>query len=92
MDVQDLRRQGGHLVGRHHPRADAEEQDELHGRRRQPHAPQGDGSHAPRDVEHHVDSILAQPRAVAREERLIRERREAGLHVPAELVFVVRQP
>ncbi len=53
--VQQLVRHRRHLVGRHHPRADEQQQRQLGRERHQAQPPARDRAHAPRRLQHHVD-------------------------------------
>jgi hypothetical protein len=94
LHVQDLDRQGSHLVGGPHPGGDTEEQRDLgrHGDRSQP--PARDRAHASRRLQHDV-----RRRGLSLARRIDRRRGlrlvvggEARLHVLAKLVRVVGEP
>jgi general stress protein YciG len=90
--VQDLDRQGGHLVGGHHPRGDTEEQRDLgrQGDRSEP--PARDRAHAPRCLQHDIRRRgLSLVHGIGRRLRLVIGG-EARLHMLAQLVRVVGEP
>ncbi|MFI5037977.1 MAG: hypothetical protein ACHP93_05810 [Solirubrobacterales bacterium] len=94
LHVQDLDRQGGHLVSRHHPRGGPEQQHELgrQGDRSQP--PARDRAYASRCLQHDVRRRgLSLVHGIDRRLRLrLVVRGEAGLHVLAQLVRVAGKP
>ena len=81
-----------HLVGRHHPRAQPEQQRQPDAERRHAQPPARDRAHAPWRAEHQLDRVrilLVSARAAVQGDGI--DRGEASLHVLAQLVGVVRQ-
>ena len=55
MDMQELGRHRGHLVGGHHPRAQPEQEHQLGRERHQPQSPERDRPHPSWRLQHHLD-------------------------------------
>jgi len=99
VDVQQLVRNGGDLVGRHHPRAQSQQQRQLHRDRYHPQAPAWDRPDPAGRLQHHVHGRrragfggvlrLRALRVSVQCARLLRG--EARLHLLAQLVRVVGQ-
>jgi hypothetical protein len=93
MHVQELGGNRGHLIGGHHPGAQAEQQDHPGGPRGEAQPPKRDRLHATRGIQHHVHCLRMANRiaAVAGVRFACLLRLEAGLNVRAQLLLVVGQ-
>jgi hypothetical protein len=99
VNVQQLVRDRGHLVGRGHPRSHQHQQRELRRKRGHAQAPAWNRLHPARRAQHHVNRLrvcVGDGTAVRITDGAICRRgkgiREACLHVGAQLVGVVGQP
>lgn len=92
VDVQDLGRDGGHLVGREHPRANPDQQRQLARQRHRAQPPAWNRPHAPWRLQNEVHGLRlldAGTLVLHAGASPGRSSGEARLHVRAQLLAVV---